>query len=104
MIHELLSPDRVLLDARGPFPRLLQALLERSSFSSRRAEVEAALLSESRQNFLFVDSRIAIPHAQLEGLTAPEIVVAICPRGVEIDGRRADIVVLLSSPASTAST
>jgi sodium/potassium-transporting ATPase subunit alpha len=100
MIHELLSPERVLLDARGPFPQLLAALLERSSFSSRRAEVETALRSESRRNFLFVDSRIAIPHAQLDGLTAPEIVIAICPRGVEIDGRRAEIVVLLGSPAN----
>jgi sodium/potassium-transporting ATPase subunit alpha len=99
VIHELLSPERVLLDARGPFPRVLEELLLRSSFSSRRAEVEAALRSESRQNYLFVDSRIAIPHAQLEGLTAPELLIAICPRGVEIDGRRADIVVVLGSPA-----
>ncbi len=99
MIHELLSPGRVLLDARGPFPRLLEELLRRSSFSARRAEVEAALSGERRQNYLFLDSRIAIPHAQLEGLTAPEMVIAICPRGVEIDGRRAQIVILLGSPA-----
>jgi sodium/potassium-transporting ATPase subunit alpha len=98
VIHELLRPERVLLDARGPFSRVLQQLLLRSSFSARRAEVEAALASESRQNYLFLDSRIAIPHAQLEGLTAPELVIAICPRGVEIDGRRANIVVLLGSP------
>jgi sodium/potassium-transporting ATPase subunit alpha len=99
VIHELLRPERVVLDARGPFPRVLEDLLVRSSFSARRAEVEAALKSESRQNYLFVDSRIAIPHAQLEGLTAPELLIALCPRGVEIDGRRADIVVLLGSPA-----
>jgi sodium/potassium-transporting ATPase subunit alpha len=99
VIHELLRPERVLLDARGPFPRVLEQLLRRSSFSERRAEVEAGLESESHRNYLFVDSRIAIPHAQLEGLSAPELLIAICPRGVEIEGRRADIVVLLGSPA-----
>ncbi|HLE68117.1 MAG TPA: HAD-IC family P-type ATPase [Vicinamibacteria bacterium] len=99
MIHELLRPEQVVLDARGPFPRLLEELLRRSSFSARRAEVEAALASESRQNYLFVDSGIAIPHVQLEGLTAPELVIAVCPRGVDIDGQRAHVVVLLGSPA-----
>ncbi len=99
MIHELLRPERVLLDARGPFSRVLEELLRRSSFSARRTEVEAVLESESHRNYLFVDSGIAIPHAQIEGLTAPELLIAICPRGVDIDGRRADIVVLLGSPA-----
>jgi sodium/potassium-transporting ATPase subunit alpha len=99
VIHELLSAERVLLDARGPFERLLGELLGRSSFSSRRAEIEAALRSESRRHYLFLDSRIAIPHAQLEGLKDPELLVAVCPGGVEIDGRRAEIVVLLGSPA-----
>jgi magnesium-transporting ATPase (P-type) len=98
VIHELLSTERVLLGARGPFSRLLEELLRRSSFSHRRAEVEAALRSEGRQNFLFVDSRIAIPHARIEGLSAPELLVAVCPRGVELEGRRADVVVLLGSP------
>jgi magnesium-transporting ATPase (P-type) len=99
VIHELLRPERVLVDARGSFRQILEQLLLRSSFAARRADVEAFLASESRRNFLFLDSRIAIPHAQLEGLSHPEILIALCPRGVEIDGRRADIVVLLGSPA-----
>ncbi|HEY7820473.1 MAG TPA: HAD-IC family P-type ATPase, partial [Vicinamibacteria bacterium] len=99
MIHELLRPERVLLDARGPMPRLLDELLRGTSFSRHRAEVEAALTSESRRNYLFLDSQIAVPHVQLEGLTVPELSVAVCPAGVEIDGRRARVVVLLGSPA-----
>jgi mannitol/fructose-specific phosphotransferase system IIA component (Ntr-type) len=99
VIHELLGPERVLLDARGPLPRLLGELVRRNSFAARRAEVEAALTSESRRNYLFLDSQIAVPHVQLEGLASPELVVAVCPAGVEIDGRRARVVVLLGSPA-----
>jgi hypothetical protein len=71
VIDELLRPARVLLDARGPLPRLLDDLLRGTSFSRHRAEVEAALTSESRRNYLFLDSQIAVPHVQLEGLTVP---------------------------------
>jgi sodium/potassium-transporting ATPase subunit alpha len=98
VIHELLRPERVLLDARGPFSRVLSELLRRSSFAERRDEVESALASESRHDFLFVDSRIAIPHARIEGLKAPELLIAICPLGIEIGGRPASILALLASP------
>lgn len=100
MIHELLSPERIVLDARGPLPRLCDELLQRSSFPTRRAELEAALSAESRSGYLFVAPHVAVPHLQLEGLPAPELLLAVSRRGVEIDGHRVHVVGLLASPSS----
>ncbi len=99
MIRELLRPERILLGLRGEFPRVLEELLRRSSFPGRAGEVRAALLGQGPGPCLFVGDETAIPHARLEGLASPELILATCPEGLRLGERVARVIVLLVTPA-----
>jgi len=99
MIRELLRPEKVVLGLRGRFPDVLDELLRRSSFAERREEVRATLAEESAHRYVFIGRDIAIPHFRLEGLAAPELILAVSAKGIWLDDRRARIVLLLATPA-----
>jgi sodium/potassium-transporting ATPase subunit alpha len=100
VIHEILIPERIVLDARGPLSRLCGELLRRSSFSTRREELDSALSAEREGGYLFIAPHIAVPHLQLEGLELPELLLAVSRRGIEIGGHRVHLLGLLASPSS----
>jgi magnesium-transporting ATPase (P-type) len=87
---------------KGRFEELLDPLLRRASLSGRRAELFAALSEEIAQRYVFAGRDVAIPHLRIEGLSEPELVLAISRRGIRINGRRARIVLLLATPAEQA--
>lgn len=98
MIRELLRPESVVVGMRGEFPRALEGLLARLTVAERAEEIRTALVLDGVERVLFVAPDIAIPHAQLEGLAAPEMVLGIASSGVVLGNRTIHLILLLLTP------
>ena len=98
MIRELLRPNQIVLGLRGSLSEVIPQLVQRSSLSDRRVALEAAIPAEKLEERTFFVSNIAIPHARIENLTAPELLLGISPSGVRLDRKRVNIVLLLATP------
>jgi len=98
MIRELLRPNQIVLGLRGSLSEVIPQLVQRSSLSDRRVALEAAIPAEKLEEHTFFVSNIAIPHARIENLTAPELLLGISPSGVRLDRKRVNIVLLLATP------
>jgi sodium/potassium-transporting ATPase subunit alpha len=103
LIQELLGPERIFLGLRGDLPSVLSRFLASSSCPLPAEAVRSAILTEDAGRFEFASDSVAIPHLRIEGLAEPEAFLGIMPEGIAIKDRKANVILLLITPAEQTS-
>jgi sodium/potassium-transporting ATPase subunit alpha len=98
MIVELLRPEKIATGLAGEFPQILEALFRRSAFPDRMAEFRAAFAQGGLNPYSYLGNEIAVPHARIDGLPGPEIIVGIARGGVRLGGNSVRIILFLATP------
>lgn len=85
-LHDYLQPQRVVLDLRARGVRdtiqaLVRCLAEQEALPDA-AVIEEALLAREADHTTALGHGVAVPHATVEGLERPLIMVAVAPDGV----------------------
>src|SRR5574341_2458042 len=99
MIVELLRPGKIVTGLAGEFPQALEELFRRSSFPERLADFRAAFSRGEADRYSYLGNEIAVPHARIDGLPAPEIILGLSGRGIRLNGNPVKIVLFIATPA-----
>lgn len=99
MILELLKPEKIIIGLRGELPQALTQLWSRSSFPDRVEAFRSLLARASPNPYSYLGNGIAVPHVRVEGLSDPEMILALSRAGIELDGNVVKILLFFAMPA-----
>lgn len=105
-LHDLISPDAVVVGLRAADKPTLLAELSRQAAARTGVPSErimAALVARERLGSTGLGGGFALPHARVEGIARATALFARLARPIEygaVDGARVDLVCLLLIPAS----
>lgn len=89
MIENLISPESVIFDLESEdkdelFPEMVENLVRRNPSLDRKAIISALEERELQKN-TYITSGIAVPHASIDSITHPEIVIGISRSGIDYE-------------------
>ena len=98
---DLVARGLTTTDRRSTIEALADRLQEAGRLTDRAGFVDAVWAREQETGGTGMESGIAIPHAKHAGVTAPSVVVATVPGGVDFgaEDAPADLVFLIAAPA-----
>ncbi len=99
MIAELLGPNTVVTGLKGDFSRALDKLCNRSSITDLAARFHRQQAERQGWRYNDLGNGIAVPHLRLDHLAAPELILGISREGMEVDGHKVKILLILVTPA-----
>jgi two-component system sensor histidine kinase KdpD len=108
-IGDLLTPDHVLICNEGVskeelFEKMAESLT--GGELTQAQEIVKKVLARERDGSTFLNEGIALPHARLEGITSPQIVIALTRAGVfdAVTEKPVEVVFMLLTPQGQATT
>ncbi|WP_373498847.1 HAD-IC family P-type ATPase [Desulfococcus sp.] len=98
MIHELLRPDHIHLDVKGPFDQILRRMAAGLPHGEQLLQGLQPIMEEPDTLLLMPSDDVVLPHFRLAGLGAPQLALGISRRGIACRGKSPRIVLFLVSP------
>jgi mannitol/fructose-specific phosphotransferase system IIA component (Ntr-type) len=107
MLNKLITPQRIIIwDQPALKEVILQKLVEAAAKSDQIGDTETLLkevLKREEQGSTFFNEGVAFPHARINGIKAPIVVLGLTRKGVSdvFTEKPIEIVFLILSPAQT---
>ncbi len=98
MLQELLDPGRISIATSTDRDEVFRSCIERFEDPAAREQVRRGLASYPDLPFGSLEDQILIPHFRVPGLTRPEAVLAILPRGLPGKTGLIRLILILASP------
>ena len=99
MIAERLEATKIVFGLRGELAKAIEDLCARSSISDLPEHFRIHKTNEDNERYSYIGSGIAVPHARIDNLAAPELILGLSTEGLSYNDHKINIVLVLATPA-----
>ena len=102
MIHELLRPEKIHLDVRGPLDQVLRRMVAELPHGEQLLQSLEPLIEEPDTLLLMPSDEVVLPHFRMVALEKPQLILGISRSGIACRRKFPRIILVLVSPEEDA--
>ena len=98
MIAERLDSKSIVFGLKGALAKAIDELCARSSIADLGDHFRSQKPDES-ERYSYLGNGIAVPHARIDHLDEPELILGLSPEGLTFNNHKINVVLVLATPA-----